>query len=254
MNETNNETLKTLQDLRSIRNFSDKDISSEDLEAILHSSVCAANASSRQSYSIVVVEDNELLKQFFYGANKGLLFCIDYNRIIDMATHTKNDFEVFGPRAFVTGSTDTILVAQTATIAAKSLGIDSLFTNSVHRAPFAEVYKAFNLPEKYCFPLIALCLGYPEEEPIFKKGRLKGAGVIHYGKYKRMNSNEMDELLNDYTITENRLSNIPADKLKENGYEHFLDWFYQAWSKRGFPQPLEDFYDILIKTGFFKKE
>ena len=254
MSKTKNETLKTLQNLRSIRNFSDKDISSEDLEAILHSSVCAANASSRQSYSIVAVEDKELLKQFFYGANKGLLFCVDYNRIIDMANHTKNDFEVVGPRAFVTGSTDTILVAQTATIAAKSLGIDSLFTNSVHRVPFADVYKAFNLPDKYCFPLIALCLGYPEDEPTFKKGRLKGLGVIHYGQYKRMNKKEMDELLKEYTIAENRLSNIPVDKLKENGFEHFLDWFYQAWSKRGFPQPIEEFYNILIKTGFFKKE
>ena len=249
-----NEIIKTIQGLRSIRSFSDKTISSEDLETILHSSVCAANASGRQSYSIIVVEDKELLKQFFYGADKGLLFCVDYNRIIDMATHTKNDFDVVGLRAFITGSTDTILVAQTATIAAKSLGIDSLHTNSIHRAPFSEVYKAFNLPEKYCFPLVALCLGYPEQEPTFKRGRITGPGIIHFGQYKRMDNKEMDELVKDYAIAEKRLSNIPADKLKENGFDHFLDWFYQAWSKRGFPQPMEELYKILQKIGFLDKE
>ncbi|MHA1126650.1 MAG: nitroreductase family protein [Candidatus Heimdallarchaeota archaeon] len=249
-----NETLKIIQGLRSIRSFSNKAISSVDLETILHSSVCAANASGRQSYSIVVVEDKELLKQFFYSAVKGLLFCVDYNRIIDMAAHTKNDFEVIGVRAFITGSTDTILVAQTATLAAKSLGIDSLHTNSIHRAPFSEVYKAFNLPEKYCFPLVALCLGYPEQEPTFKRGRITGPGIIHYGQYKRMDDKEMDELVKDYTIAEKRLSNISADKLKENGFDHFLDWFYQAWSKRGFPQPMEELYKILQKIGFLDKE
>ena len=58
---------------------------------------------------------------------------------------------------FVTGSTDTILAAQTACIAAKSLGIDSLFTQrGLHRRDISQVFKTLNLPDKYCFPLVAL--------------------------------------------------------------------------------------------------
>ena len=254
MSKIENDIIKTIHGLRSIRSFSDKEISAKDLETILHSSVCAANSGGRQNYSIIVIDDKELLKQLFYGANKGLLFCLDFNRVVDVAKHTGNDFDVFDLRAFINGCIDTMLVCQTAIIASKSLGIDSLVTNSVHRAPFDEVYKTFNLPEKYCFPVIAVCLGYPEIEPTFKRGRIKGPGVIHYGQYERMDNKEMDELVKDYANAEKRLSNVSADRLKEHGFDNFLDYFYQLWSTRGFPKPMDEFYKLLQKMGFLNKE
>ena len=78
--------------------------------------------------------------------------------------------------AFVTGSTNTILAAQTAVIAAKSLGIDSLLTNGVHRGDMERLWEMLGLPRQYCFPLIALVLGYAAKEPAYQKGRLSGPG------------------------------------------------------------------------------
>ena len=245
-----NYTIETLHNLRSIRQFEEKPIAKKDLQSILSASICAANSSGRQNYAVIVVEDKELLKQFFYGSAIGLLFCVDYNRIIDTAKHTNNDFEVFDIRALISGIIDTTLVIQNAVVAAKSLGIDSLITNSIHRASFDFVYETFNLPKEYCFPVAALCLGYSTQEPKFKRGRLTDTGIIHYGKYSRLQKDELDALVAKYNDETNRLGSVSKERLQEMGYENFLDWFFQVWSKRPFPQPIENFYDALRTAGF----
>jgi nitroreductase len=173
-----NETLKTLHSLRSIHgNFSDREVSGEDLQAILNASVRAANASARQAYSIIVVEDRDLMRQLCgYAASKLLLFCVDYNRLTAHGGVSGSHLHGGRYHPLGHGSTDTILAAQTAAIAAKSLGIDSLFTNGIHRGDMSRVYKLLDLPEKHCFPLIALILGYPAQEPEYQKGRWRGPG------------------------------------------------------------------------------
>ena len=244
-----NETIKVIQNLRTIRKFSDKEIAKKDLETIIKSSVRAANSSRRQNYSIIVVDEKETLEQLFYGGNKGLVFCLDFNRLLDTAKHMGYDFDPKDIRLFITGSIDAILAAQTATIAAKSLGIDSIFTNSVHRAKMEDVYKHFDLPEQYCFPLIALGLGYPEEEPKWKMGRLSGPGLVHNNKYQRLTSKELDQLVKDYDDQDLKLG-IPTESLAEMGFERYLDWFFKVRS-RPFPEEkINELYDILKKAKF----
>ncbi|NHJ03593.1 MAG: nitroreductase [Candidatus Heimdallarchaeota archaeon] len=250
MTEQNNIVIETIMGLRSIRKFSEKEISDNNLKIILNSCVRAANASGRQSYSIIVVDDKELLKQLFYGANKGLLFCVDYNRIIDTANYLGHSFTVDSSQAFITGSTDTILTAQTALIAAKSLGIDSLLTNSIHRAPSEKIYEIFNLPKKYCFPLVALCLGYTEEEPPYKKGRLANSGVIHFGKYSKLTKEELEKVVNEYDDQEKHIANRTKEQLAELGFERYLDWFYKVWSTRFANVEKENMQEVLKRVGF----
>lgn len=58
-----NETLRTLHSLRTIHgNFSQREITDQDLHTILEAAMRAANASARQSYSIIVLEDRETMK------------------------------------------------------------------------------------------------------------------------------------------------------------------------------------------------
>lgn len=245
-----NETLKTLHSLRTIHGeFSDREVAAEDLQAILNASVRAANASARQSYSIIVVEDRDLIKKLCgYTGSKLLLFCVDYNRLIATAEHLGQAYTEGGIVAFVTGSTDTILAAQTAAIAAKSLGIDSLFTNGIHRGDMDRVYTLLDLPEKLCFPLIALVLGYPSQEPAYQKGRWTGAGVIHYGKYHPITAEELDTLVQHYDDPEAHmgLSDTWRDK-----FAHYLDWFFAAWMGRGGPRiGTSQMFDLLARAGF----
>ncbi len=247
-----NETIKTIHSMRSIRNFSGKEIPSSELKAVLNAAVCSANASARQSYSIIVIKDREILDgALFYGANKALVFCVDYNRIMDTAKHLNHSIESGNILRFITGSTDTILAAQTAAIAAKSLGIDSLFTNSLHRANLTEVYKLLKLPDQFCFPLITLCLGYPTTEPSIKKGRLRNSGIIHYARYQRLTTEELNKIVNEYDDEKNHLGIIPPDKWSEMGFDHYLDWFYTKWpGLAANKSKVEEIRIILKKVGF----
>jgi len=247
-----NDTLKTIHSLRSAHGYSSQEITDEDLKFILDACVCAANASARQSYSIVVVEDRNLMKKLSgFAGSKALVFCVDYNRIIDVAEHLGHQYSVDGVIPFVTGSTDTILAAQTATIAAKSLGIDSVFTNGIHRGDMTRVYELLGLPEKYCFPLIMLVLGYPQEEPSYRKGRLSGLGVVHYGKYHRAVADELEVLVQQYDDPEKHLG--LNNTWKQKGLDHYLDWFYTVWSTRGGKKEgKSQMYEILERIGFLE--
>jgi nitroreductase len=245
-----NETIKTIQGLRTIHGgFSGKKITDEKLDLILKSAVCAANSSARQAYSIIVVSDKEKMKQISeYVGDKLLVFCVDFTRIIDLAKQLNHDVDVHDAIGFVTGSTDTILVAQTACIAAKSLGIDSLFTQrGLHRRDISKVFKILNLPEKYCFPLVALVLGYPKDEPEFQKGRLSGTGVIHWDTYHHLTSEEKDRMVSEYDDETRHLGLI--ENWKEQGMKHYLDWFYTKWTKN-FNADTSQLVSMLEKAGF----
>ena len=250
-----NETLKTIHSLRSTHgNFTEREVSDEDVQTIIGAAVRAANASARQSYSIVVVEDRALIKQLCgYVGSKGLVFCVDYTRIIDAAEHLGHSFSAEGTTSFVTGSIDTILVAQTAAIAAQSLGIDSLFTNGIHRGDMSRVYELLDLPRQHCFPLIMLVLGYADHEPEHLKGRLGKAGVVHWSKYHRLTPDELDELVQTYDDPDAHL--VLGDAWREQGMDHYLDWFYTVWSARGGRRGgKSQLQELIERAGFIDPE
>jgi len=250
MSMKNNEILKLINNLQSIHEFNDREIPQKELETILMAAVKAANASARQSYSIIVVRDEKCLKKYFYSSNKALIICVDYNRIIRCAEYLNHPYDYYNMFGFITGSTDAILVAQTAVIAAKSLGIDSLFTNSLHRASFDEIQHEFHLPEKHCFPLISICLGYRQNDPKIKKGRLTGPGVIHYDLYHELTDQEIEGLVEEYDDQEKHLG-----LTYEYDFPHYLDWFYLKWSQNRYgAEKGRKMVELLKKLDFLQLE
>ena len=250
-----NPTLDTLKRLRTIHgNFSDQPIPSEDVATILETATRAANASNRQSYSIVVVNDPEMMKQLTgYQGSHLLLFCVDFNRLVGTATRLGHDYPLRGVGPFLTGAIDTSLAAQTASIAAASLGIDSLFTNGIHRGDVQRVYDLLKLPEKYCFPLVALILGYAQEEPKTLRGRLTGPGIIHQGVYQAATDEEHQAIIEAYDDPATGLS--PAAPWKEKGFDHFLDWFFEVWSNRAPANTgRSQLFQRLVDAGFLNDE
>jgi len=224
-----NNVLETIHSLRTTHgNFSSREITDQDMTTILDASVRAANASNRQSYSLITVKDRKIMKKLCgYAGSRTIIFCIDYNRIIETAKYLNYSYSPDGLDRFVLGSTDTILAAQTAAIAAKSLGIDSLFTNGIHRGDISRVYELLDLPEKYCFPLVALVLGYPDREPDFKVGRLRGTGVVHHDKYHKLTRDEIDVLVKQHNDPDKELG--IDDRWREMGLKNYLDWYYTKW-------------------------
>ncbi|MCK5247224.1 nitroreductase, partial [Candidatus Bipolaricaulota bacterium] len=132
---------------------------------------------------------------------------------------------------------------------AKSLGIDSLFTNGMYRGDFSHVFDLLKLPEKYCFPLIALVLGYANQELSHLRGRLTGPCIVHRGEYHTADKDELRTIVQPYDDPDTNLE-LPIP-WKEKGFEHFLDWFFEVWTSRApMGKGRSQLFEWLIKTGF----
>jgi nitroreductase len=246
-----NETLKAIHSLRSIHgDFSDKPVPDESVQTILDASVRAANASNSQTYSIIVSRDPAKIQKLTgYRATCLLLYCSDHTRPADVAKHLGDAFSPVDMEGFITSSTNTILAAQTAVIAARSLGIDSLLTNGIHRGDIERLWEILELPHEGCFPLIALLLGYATTEPAYQMGRLRGPGVVHYEKFHRLSKDELDGIVSQY---DDRTLHLGLnDEWRQNGHKHYLDWYYKEWMGR-FKAPAGEsaFFKRLKKCGF----
>ena len=250
-----NPTLTTLQNLRSIHgNFTDQQIPEQELQTILATATRAANASNRQSYSIVVVDDADQMKKLTgYRGSRLLVFCVDFNRLIDTAAHLGHEYNVRGFFPFLTGAVDTTLAAQSAAVAASSLGIDSLFTNGIHRGDIDRIYELLALPRKHCFPLLALVLGYSDKQPSVVRGRLTGPGVVHRGQYAAATPNDLEHIVQAFDDPESGLGLNNA--WKEKGFDHFFDWFFGAWCKRlPVSEDRSQLFQLLVDAGFLEGE
>ncbi|HEX3052759.1 MAG TPA: hypothetical protein VHP83_19025 [Aggregatilineaceae bacterium] len=251
-----NDTLQTLNRLRTIHgSFSDQEIGEANLNQILEATLRTANASARQSYSIIVLKDRAVMHDLLvYKGSVALVFCVDFTRIAATARYLGQEFDNDDLIGFLTGTIDTILAAQTAVIAAKALGIDSLITNALHRKPLDVVYQALNLPETSCFPLITVVLGYPREEPTYLKGRLSQEFVVHDGQYQPPTDDQLARIVAEYDDHERHIGLI--DDWEKQGFAHYLDWFYTRWTGKPAAEKVAqgkilEFQERLIKSGFW---
>ena len=246
-----NETVKTIRSLRTVHgNFLDKPLPDSALQTILQASIRAANASNMQSYSIVVVKDRARMKAVCtYQGSCMLLFCVDFNRLKASAESLGYSYYADNIEMFVTASINASLAVQTAVITAKSMGIDSLVTNGIHRGNMERVWTLLDLPQTYCFPLIALVLGYPAAEPPFQMGRLDGPGVIHYENYHRLTKDEVTDITRQYDETERHLA--LNGNWKAQGYKHYMDWWFKDWLGASKPTDREtQMLRFLRRSGF----
>jgi len=226
-----NETLRTIQNLRTIHgNFLDKPLPEGAIETILQASVRAANASNMQSYSIVVVKDRAKMKEVCtYQGSCLLVYCVDFNRVKASAAHLGYTYFPDNLTAFVTASINTTMALQTAAIAARSLGIDYLITNGIHRGDPERVFSALDLPERNCLPLIALLLGYADKPATGRKGRLSEPGIVHHVKYHRLSAAECDAVVAEYDDPARHLGLI--EDWREKGSAHYLEWLFTKWAR-----------------------
>jgi hypothetical protein len=171
-----------------------------------------------------------------------------------LAKHLGHEFDQDHIIGFITGTMDTMLAAQTAVIAAKSLGIDSMVTNGLHRNSLDKVYEVLKLPATSCFPLATVVLGYPRQEPPYQKGRLDLDAVVHRGEYRLPTEAQLDRIVAEYDEPSRHIGMIP--NWQEQGFRHYLDWFYTKWTGKPAPRgaatgKVLEFQERLAKSGFW---
>ena len=254
--KTTNATLGTIHELHSTHgDFTERQLPEDALQAVLQASVRAANASNMQSYSIVVVRDPASMKQLCgYAGSRLLVYCVDFNRLQASAAHLGLPYHPDSVVEFVTACVNTTLAAQTAVVAARSLGVDSLITNGIHRGDMERVWKLLDLPETGCFPLLGVVLGYAIAPPAVHKGRLSGTGVVHEGKYHRLTREELDALVGQYDDPASHLG--LNDGWRQEGRKHYLEWLFGSWlSRSAQPTAAEtQMLRLLKRSGFIEMQ
>jgi nitroreductase len=218
-----NATLDTIKSLRTTHwDFNDREVSRESIDTIIAHSMRTANSDNLADYSIIVLDDpaiiNTVTAQDCHA--KCLVYCLDHHHIVETGKHMGYDYKPqFNWYNYMIYQYDICAAAQTAVIAAKSMGIDSLVTNVIHRGDMKRIQQLLNLPEQYCLPVITVVLGYSDKPIDQTTGRLSPRHITHYGTYDQSVDTEA-------IITE--IDSIYPEYLSDE-YPHTLDWYYKVW-------------------------
>ena len=231
-----NETLNFIMQRRSVRSYTNQEITQEEKGIILEATLRAPTAGNMLLYSIIEVEDQKLKDQlaiscdnqpFIAKAPYVLLFTADYQRWVDIFIndHAPERAVYLGlePRLPQEGDLmlavcDTLIAAQTAVIAAESLGIGSCYIGDIMEN--YETHQAmFDLP-KYVLPVALLCFGYPKPGLLDKKlvERFDRQFVVHKNTYHHLDEVALKQMVQPIE-ERNRQRNVPnADNLGQSIY------------------------------------
>jgi len=153
-----NETIETLMNHRSIREYEDKNLSDEEIEEIVKAGRQAAFVS--QMYS-VIMERNK--KDIPFGAPVLFTICVDINKLEKMMDKRDWDIVTNDVTLLLFGIQDASYMAQNMVIAAESMGLGTCYLGSPIRTA-RKLKEKYDLPDKV-FPLVQLVVGYPAEDP-----------------------------------------------------------------------------------------
>lgn len=205
------EVINLINNRMSLRKYSNKKISEEELKIILDSSMRAPTAGNMMLYSILVIRDSETKRKlaktcdnqpFIEKADVILIFLGDLQRLYNYYNIcnvkefcNKNSLEFRMPDEgdFMLSMQDAIIAAETGVIAAESLGIGSCYIGDI--IEHYEIHKElFNLP-KLVYPACMLCLGHYEDDyNRIISDRFKKEYIVFNEKYKVLNKEELEDM------------------------------------------------------------
>lgn len=182
--------LNTLLQHRTIRKYTDEDVSAPLLDTILGAGCRASTTGNMQVYSIIVNRDETMKKQLagchfnqpmVQSAPVVLTFCADFNRFNLWCKQNQAEPGYDNFLSFFTAAIDALLVAQNVCIAAESegLGICYLGTTTYLAGKIIDVLK---LPVGV-IPVTTVTLGWPAENPPLVD-RLPLEAIVHNETYR----------------------------------------------------------------------
>lgn len=246
------QTLKTLHNHKTIRNYKPDPIDEAILQDILDAGFRASTTGNMQVYSVIVSKDAEKRKELckmHFGqkmveqAPVLLTFCADFNRFNKWCLQREAEPGYDNFLSFFTAAIDALLVAQNAAVAAEAYGLGICYLGTTtYQAD--KLIDFFNLP-KGVVPITTLVVGYPAEDPQ-KADRLPSTGVVHYESYKDYTPDDIDQIyqekeelpLTKQLLDENQLKTL-AQIFTQKRYTkkdniHFSKVFLKAIQDQGF--------------------
>ena len=176
------EVFDAIKKRRSIRKFTDKEISDEILMKIVDAGRWAPSGRNDQPLEVILVKDKKNLKRL--------------REIYDEARHIGKFFEqetsfmekgvimiVIAEKEKSWRTFSVAMACQNMLLAATALGVGSVTIGATHRNKMGmdEIRKTYNIPANMEIEIF-LAFGYPDEEPA-PKHRKDLKEIVHYEKY-----------------------------------------------------------------------
>ncbi len=187
-----NAVLDTILNHRSVRGFLPRALPEGTLETLVAAAQSASTSSNLQFWSVVVVEEADRKsrlaelagqQQFIRDAPLLLVWLADLSRLDRIAA--EHQAQVDGTHyleEFIVGVVDAALAAQSALIAAESLGLGAVYIGAMRNLP-EQIAAELALPP-HVFAVFGMSVGYPD--PARETGikpRLPQSVVLHREQY-----------------------------------------------------------------------
>lgn len=201
-----NEIIKALAVRKSVRSYTDREISSDCKEKILRAATEAPTAGNQQMYTILDITSQELKDKlsvtcdnqpFIATGKMVLIFCADFHKWYQAFTLAGCSPRKPGPGDFLLAVEDAAIAAQNAVTAAESLGIGSCYIGDIMEN--YELHRELlHLPE-FVFPALMLVFGYPtpQQQEREKPKRAALDFIVHENAYPDFSPEEICQNIAD---------------------------------------------------------
>lgn len=199
-----NPIIHSLFDRKSVRVFTDREISPEEKEAIVLSAIQAPTAGNQQLYTILDITDPQVKQAlvplcddqpFIAEAKMVLIFCADCKKWYDAFRFAGCEPRMPGVGDLTLAMADTIIAAQNAVVAAESLGIGSCYIGDISEN--CEKTRALLHLPRYVYPACMVVFGYPTQQQTKrpKPQRSPLHTVVYENRYPEMGAAQLEEML-----------------------------------------------------------
>ena len=192
--------METINTRRTIRKYSDKDVSEELLNKLLSEAARTQTMGNLQLYSVVVTrskEGKERLAPAHFNqpmvteAPVVLTVCADYNRTSAWCRNRKAAPGYDNFLSFINAATDALLFTQTFCNLAEEEGLGLCYLGTTVYMP-QMIIDTLRLPE-LVMPVATLTVGWPAENPPLTD-RLSAEAFVHNETYRDYTAADIDRL------------------------------------------------------------
>ena len=219
-----NEILQALHMRKSVRVFTQRDITGEDKMRILEAALQAPSAGCQLLYTILDITDQHIKdnlavlcdNQLFIGkAPMVLVFWADCRKWLSFYKEAGLDPRLPGAGDLLLSVEDALIAAQNAVTAAQSLGIGSCYIGDVMEN--AEQMKSLLQLPQYVYPACMLVFGYPtkQQQERKKPERFRVSDIVCENSYRDKDGREIREMFQDKT-----------------GMQSYEEWMEAFWKRK----------------------
>lgn len=185
---------------RSVRKYSDREVSRELLDSILEAAMKAPTCGNMQLYSVIVTRSEEGKKALapahfnqpmVTAAPVVLTVCADFNRFTRWCELSNADPGYDNFLSFMNAMADASVFAQQIVAIAESEGLGTCYLGTVtYNAD--KISDILGLPD-LCVPVACITLGWPAEEGV-ETERLPLGAIVHEEHYRSDSDDEIIDL------------------------------------------------------------